>query len=56
MTVQSNSAAPVTFTRRAHLPLGLWDDLFALVSMLAEAMAEAKAFARAAQRRYPFVD
>ena len=55
MTVQSNSAAPVAFTKRAHLPLGLWD-LFALVSMLAEALAEAKAVAHAAQRRYPFVD
>jgi hypothetical protein len=55
MTMVSSIVASPALTRRARLPRGPWFAVAILIA-LAEALVEAKAIARAAHRRYPFVD
>jgi hypothetical protein len=55
MTMISSGVAPAVLARRTFFPHGRWH-VIALVIALAEAFAEAKVMARAADRRYPFVD
>jgi len=50
-----SSSVPAPLARRGRLPQHPWR-VMAWLAALAEALIEAKAIARAAYRRYPFVD
>jgi hypothetical protein len=55
MAMISSTVASPALARRTRLPHGPWFAV-ALVIALAEAFLEARAIARIARQRYPFVD